>query len=190
MMVKLIQGKNSMIPIAHYEIRYLISSKGEVFNLANNKYKKLSKQSNGYLTVALADGTGKHKTYSVHVLVAKHFIPNPYNHPLVNHKDGDKTNPDYENLEWCDYEYNAQHALKTGLRPGYMSADAKELYLKDVLAGTQVKDIAYLIDRRPETLHKMLRQTAARLGLSEEWQLQMKENRKNAAIRNLEKINN
>jgi len=179
-----------MIPIAHYEIRYLINNKGEIFNLANNKYKKLSKQSTGYLTVALADGKGKHKTYSVHILVAKHFIPNPYNHPLVNHKDGDKTNPDWENLEWCDYEYNAQHALRTGLRPGYMSASNKELYLQEVLSGKQVKDIAEEINRRPETLHKMLRETAKRLNLHDEWKLVMKENRKNAAIRNLEKINN
>lgn len=179
-----------MTPIAHYENRYAITRDGRVFNHATNKWKKLSKQSTGYLTVALADGKGGHKTLAVHVLVARHFIPNPYNHPMVNHKDGDKTNPHEDNLEWFTYEENAQHALETGLRPGYISANDKELYLKDVLAGTQVKDIAALIDRRPETLHRMLRQTAKRLDLHEEWQLVMKENRRNAAIHNLEKINN
>ena len=89
------------------------------------------------------------------------------------------------NLEWVSASQNIQHALETGLRPGYMSADDKEMYLKRVLAGEQVKDIAAAINRRPETLHGMLRTTATRLGLDNQWETQMKENRRVAAIRNL-----
>ena len=71
-----------------------------------------------------------------------------------------------------------------------MSADDKEHYLQRVLLGEQVNDIAFEISRRPETLHKMLRETAKRLGIHDQWQTVMKENRRNAAIRNLRKINN
>ena len=71
-----------------------------------------------------------------------------------------------------------------------MSANDKELHLKEVLQGVQVKDIAQRIGRRPETLHKMLRETAKRLGIHDQWETQMMENRRNAAIHNLEKINN
>ena len=179
-----------MTPIANYKERYLINENGAVLNLADNALLSPSKNANGYLKVSLANGNSTSTDFTLHRLVALHFIPNPYQYPQVNHINGDKTNNHTSNLEWCSAQQNIQHAFKTGLRPGYMSADDKELYLQDVLAGTQVKDIAKLIDRRPETLHKMLRETAKRLGLSEEWQLQMKENRKNAAIRNLEKINN
>jgi hypothetical protein len=84
---------------------------------------------------------------------------------------------------------NNQHALETGLRPGYMSADDKEKYLQEILNGVQVNDLAQRIKRGPETLHKMLRETAERLGIHDQWKRVMKENRRNAALRNLEKIN-
>lgn len=62
----------------------------------------------------------------------------------------------------------------------------KEQYLAEVLSGTQVSVIAIRLGRRPETLHKMLRDTAKRLGIHDQWEAQMRENRKRVAIRNLE----
>lgn len=176
-------------PVAHYEQRYNVTSTGHVINLANNTPLTPIQNPNGYFKVGLANGDGSHKQVAIHRLVALHFIPNPYGYEQVNHKDGDKANNDAANLEWCDQAYNNEHAFRTGLRSGYMSADDKEKYLLRVLAGEQVADIAQQIGRRPETLHKMLRETAKRLGIHNMWQQQMKENRRNAAIRNLEKIN-
>ena len=179
-----------MIPIANYENRYKINAVGEVLNLANNKKLTPIKNSNGYLKVSLANGDGTAKQCLIHILVAKHYLPNPYGYPEVNHKDGNKSWNWYGNLEWCTSQQNAQHALKTGLRPGYMSANEKEEHMFAVLGGIQVKDIAIKINRRPETLHKMLRETAKRLNMHGLWKEKMRENRRNAAIRNLEKINN
>lgn len=178
-----------MMPIAHYENRYLISTRGFIRNLANNSILQPVMNPNGYLKVGLANGDGTHGQFLLHILVAKHFIPNPYDYTQVNHDNGDKTWCDKDNLEWCSAQQNIEHAFKTGLRPGYMSADDKELYLARVLQGEEVSGIAMEIGRRPETLHKMLRTTADRMGIRNLWDMQMQENRRATALKNLEKIN-
>ena len=48
-------------------------------------------------------------------LVAEHFLDNPKELPVVNHKDGNKLNNDVDNLEWCSYSENSLHAHQTGL---------------------------------------------------------------------------
>lgn len=58
---------------------------------------------------------GKAKAYLVHRLVAEMFVPNPNDLPCINHKDGDKSNPHPENLEWCTHQENMAHAAATGL---------------------------------------------------------------------------
>ncbi len=55
------------------------------------------------------------KQYTLHILMAQVFLPNIYNKPIVNHKDGDKTNAKLYNLEWCTYSENMIHAHDTGL---------------------------------------------------------------------------
>nr|DAR02352.1 MAG TPA: homing endonuclease [Crassvirales sp.] len=58
----------------------------------------------------------KQKHLAIHRLVAKAFIPNPYNLPLINHIDGDKNNNKVSNLEWCNNGYNQAHAWKNSLK--------------------------------------------------------------------------
>lgn len=52
---------------------------------------------------------------SVHRCVAKAFIPNPENLPIVNHKNGNKTDNRAENLEWTTISKNSLHSVNTGL---------------------------------------------------------------------------
>lgn len=71
---------------------------------------------NGYKAVCLYNYESKKQlTVNIHRLVAKCFIENPHSYTCVNHKDGDKTNNTLENLEWCSYKQNTEHAIKTGL---------------------------------------------------------------------------
>ena len=69
-----------------------------------------------YLKVRLTNLYGYSKMFSVHRLVAEHFIQNPNSLPQVNHIDGDTFNNNAENLEWCDNSYNQKHAYANGLK--------------------------------------------------------------------------
>lgn len=57
---------------------------------------------------------GKHR--NVHILVAKAFVPNPYNLPQVNHLDSDPLNNNFKNLEWADNKNNQIHSVLAGRR--------------------------------------------------------------------------
>lgn len=45
----------------------------------------------------------------VHRLVARFFIPNPFNKKYVNHKDGNPLNNHWRNLEWVTARENQLH---------------------------------------------------------------------------------
>lgn len=62
---------------------------------------------------------GKRKALKIHRLVAKAFIPNDdkTNKTTVNHLDGDRANNSFDNLEWCSYSSNLQHAYDVLNRP-------------------------------------------------------------------------
>ena len=97
---------------------YLISNYGRVCSLrthngVTNRILKPSIDTCGYQFVTLYYDTNKNKKYKVQRLVAQHFIPNPYNLPEVNHKDENKLNNYYLNLEWCTRLYNVNYGNRT-----------------------------------------------------------------------------
>jgi HNH endonuclease/NUMOD4 motif/NUMOD1 domain len=91
--------------IAGYE-NYEVSSFGQVRNKNTGRILKKAIMS-GYYCVGLSNK--KTKTFSVHQLVAKAFIPNPENKPQVNHKDKNSLNNNLENLEWATNKENSIH---------------------------------------------------------------------------------
>lgn len=58
---------------------------------------------------------GKRKLLFIHRLVAQAFVPNLALLPEVNHKDANKRNNLFSNLEWVTRKQNANHAKQLGL---------------------------------------------------------------------------
>jgi hypothetical protein len=111
--------------IQGYGSKYFISSFGRIKcvvfyeNEPRMMYiKKLSqrvRKENAYTSTTLSTNNTK-KVEIVHRLVAKYFIPNPDNKPVVNHKNGIKWDNRVDNLEWVTSRENTIHAVRSGLR--------------------------------------------------------------------------
>ena len=71
---------------------------------AKNGYRYVHMQSDGELI-----------TRRAHIPVAKAFLPNPDNLPIVGHKDNNKANNSIDNLYWTTYSENSQKAVDDGL---------------------------------------------------------------------------
>lgn len=93
---------------------YALFEDGRVYSYYLGRYLHPRINADGYLFITTYSKQ-KTKIYSIHLLVAKQFIPNPENHPVVNHKDGNKCNPHKSNLEWSTHKDNSQHGVEIGL---------------------------------------------------------------------------
>ena len=89
------------------ETDYEVSNHGR----ARNKKGKILKEflTNGYSAVGFKDG-GRY----VHRLVARLYCPRGEDHEQVNHKDCDRTNNHWSNLEWCTPSENCWHYVSQG----------------------------------------------------------------------------
>lgn len=85
--------------------RLVATSRGFGFKSVKGRVIKTGPDKDNYLKLKLAK-LGTMQFYSVHRLVAIHFVPNPNNLPLINHKDENKQNNYKDNLEWCTVAYN------------------------------------------------------------------------------------
>lgn len=113
-----------------YEGLYQVSNLGNVRSMdriviysdgrkvkTKGKLLKPTMRKSGYYYVSLSRNSDCPK-FDVHRLVAQAFVDNPYNHPVVNHLDGCKTNNAASNLEWTTHTENIRHAFKMGLNKG------------------------------------------------------------------------
>lgn len=124
--IKVAEIWKDIIDFPNYQISNYgrVKSKARITNVGIKNVKEIKRKekilkplklTKGYLGIRLYNNTNA-KTFKIHRLVATYFIPNPNNYEQVNHIDGDKTNNNATNLEWCTNEYNMKHSYDIGLR--------------------------------------------------------------------------
>lgn len=128
------------VDIEGYEGCYMVSSLGRIKSLerevscSDGSVRTLSERimsawsgtTSLYGRIRLyKDGTGT--KFTIHRLVARHFLPD-WNPDLeVNHLDGNRSNNAAVNLEMCTHSRNMEHAIAHNLKLDYgeKSANAK-----------------------------------------------------------------
>ena len=156
------------IIINDIETNYFADEQGNIYSEKTKKFLKGHIENSGYKSVCLGIN-GKKKNYLVHRLIAQTFIPNLNNLPIVNHKDGNKTNNCVDNLEWVSSSENRIHAVKTeisNLAYGERIKINKENI--DLNNWKQYKDTDYYISREGQVWNSktgiLLKQTPNQSG--------------------------
>ena len=134
--------------INNIETDYDINENGEIYSHKTKKFLTGTIYNTGYKMVRLTVN-GNKKGYAVHRLVAETFIPNPDNLPIVNHKNGDKTNNNKDNLEWVSQSQNRIHAIDNKIS---RLARGKRIKINPVddKAWIRYKDTNYLVSIKGE----------------------------------------
>lgn len=121
--IKTINSK-ILFDVKNYEGLYSVTNNGEIYSWKNKIFLKPQKQNNGYLTVTLYKNKIA-KVISIHRIVAEIFCDNLDGKNVVNHKNLNKHDNYYQNLEWVTSKENIQHACDNGLRNGEKNGNSK-----------------------------------------------------------------
>ena len=131
-------------PIQEFNGEYEVSNLGRVRSMKRyyglvGRIMPQTIQRKGYYAVTF---WMNNKAYcrKVHRLVIEAFTPNPDSLPCINHIDGNKLNNHVSNLEWCTYQANMQHAVRTGLTHPHQWTDDERKQISERNKGQRVSD--------------------------------------------------
>lgn len=107
----------ALTPVLIFDGRYRLFPDGKIYSTSMRKFispfiqrkqKRITKK------VVLTTEKGKQSCFSLHLLVAKYFIPNPNNYSHVLAKDDDYTNCDVANLYWSPTRLSGHFCSECG----------------------------------------------------------------------------
>ena len=105
--------KEEWRPVLGFEEIYEVANTGKIRRIKTGCILKPSRYK-GYPILCL-NYSGKQYGRRLHRVVAQAFIPNPFNLPDVNHKNGIKDDNQSSNLEWMTKLDNTKHARMNDL---------------------------------------------------------------------------
>lgn len=112
---------------------YGITEDGRLYSVRNQKFLRPALDKYGYLYYVVSIDSVR-TTAKAHRLVAQAFIPNPYEKPTVNHKNGIRTDNRVSNLEWATEKEQAhnpitrQRVLSVAGKTDYRAMGARRNY--------------------------------------------------------------
>lgn len=134
---------------------YLVSNHGRVKSFKSGKPKLLKAHRGIYRTVGLSNNS-KRKTHRIPRLVAIHFIRNPKNKPEINHKDGNKLNDHFKNLEWSTAKENSIHRTKVLNKRNSPYTKKQILEIRKLALTHRQKDICKIMGITKSVISKII----------------------------------
>lgn len=108
---------------------YLIYENGKVWSKNYNRYLKCSERQ-GYMRISL-NKNNITKRFSLHRILAEHYIPNPNNYKEIDHIDRNRSNNNLNNLRWADRKIQMNNTIlisNTGEKNIYLTTMKKGKY--------------------------------------------------------------
>ena len=127
--------QEKILPMEDYE-KYYISENGNAYSCYNLKPKILKPYlgADGYLQVKIPNNYGIRTHIKLHRAVALAFVnnPNPDKYEVVHHKDENKLNNNFSNLEWTTLQQNTVYS--SGKKCCMLDKDYCILSIHDTIA--------------------------------------------------------
>lgn len=169
--------KNEVWKIHEDFPNFTFSNKGRIKSIERNRLIK-QRVHEGYFDSRITNKLGEKKTIRTHRIIAELFVAGKTEeNSIVNHKDANKLNNDFENLEWCTYEENAQHALENVT----YNYDPRNRLVKDevveicnhIQEGLSIKEIMSINPRFTRARVEKIRQRKTHLDITKnyEWKV-------------------
>ncbi len=132
---------------------YKASNLGRIMTPTNFIYNNYQSVKQKYFVLRFK-GDGFVKSEPVHRVIARTFIDNIDDKPIVNHKNGDTVDNKAENLEWVTYAENTQHyyrELKNKMSSVNIGTNS---YKEDELV--RQSNFARLVNQSPIRIHYLV----------------------------------
>ncbi|MEY8365755.1 HNH endonuclease [Anaerovoracaceae bacterium 41-7] len=131
-------------------LSYIATSDGKIKSGTTGKFLKTRINRDGYEEVTLGKSEKRNPSVRVHRIIAKLFVDNPdKEHKIeVNHKDFNRLNNDYTNLEWVTHKENIEYSYIHGRHDGRCVGEKN---VKARLCEDDVKKIRKLVNSNIRT---------------------------------------
>ena len=139
---------------------YEICASGAVRNVNTGLVLSSRIASNGYWMIGVySRDERKMKCITAHRALMSTFRDTGKNTEHINHKDGDKLNNSFENLEWVSQTENNRHAFKTGLMTTRKYDDSVVKMIRSVFdaGGIGINELARMFEANKHTIRNVVR---------------------------------
>jgi len=141
--------------------KYEISRFGQIVTKKTGKLRKNCRTEKGYLVCQLISDSGKKTTVKVHRMVAKTYLPNPEGKPIVHHRDGDRENNSFWNLEWVTAQENTDEAVSAGKIKRIIGKAQRERIVELRMVGMTQQELASAFGVSRSTIQFHIRKEGA-----------------------------